>query len=425
MTKRILTAIRLDKIAAVGSPCQAPAIAAIIKHAKPKPDTSLKGIAKATFQEALEGNMIAGAVNDAFYQSFDGLWERNDAFRAALADEFAEGGDGTAASDAYVASVKALVDQAVAAARESGATASDTTEIEKAFATAASQWLESRQQETPMLIIKSKAELQAAIKSFDPNKSSVADRDAIVKAASDLSLDAELPAAGPLAKAQTSDTSALEREIAILKMAPEIRKHFDALTATDQPAFLAKSETDRATEVAKKNEGDPVVYKTASGLEIRKSDGAVAAMLAKQADDDRAELAKLRADGAASTIEKAVAKYPNVAKAQVTTILKAATTDTETAAAHETLTAMNKALGGAFRTFGGAGNVVDITKGQADPESPQGKMETIIKSIRDAEPTLSRAQAIVKATAREDYAAAYADDLSDTPMVQQYQPYNG
>jgi hypothetical protein len=419
-TKRVLTGLRLDKIAAVGDPCQAPAIAAIIKRAPAKPKGA-QALAKATFKEALEGNMIAGAVNEAFYQSFDGLWERNDAFRTALADEFAEGGDGTAASAAYVASVKALVDEAVAAARAAGATASDTTEIEKAFTTAAERWIKSRQQETKtVIIIKNKAELQAAIAKFDPTKTSVEDCGCITKAATDLGLESELPAAGPLAKVAAPDAD-LVRKVAILEMPTDVRKHFDGLDATAQTTFLAKTAEQRAADVAKLNETDPVVHKCADGLEIRKSDGATVLALAKGRDADQAEIAKLRAEGQGSAIEKKMALYPNLSKSVKEPLIKSALALTDAAeqeAVFASIAAMDKANAPAFKRFGNAGGgTVELDKSATDPESPQGRMDAIVKRKMEADPKLTKADAVVAVITDPEYQAAYNESLESVPPV--------
>lgn len=418
--KRTLTALRLDKIAAVGSPCQAPAVAAIIKHAPPKP-VGAQAIAKATFGEALESNMIAGAVNEAFYQSFDGLWERNDAFRAALADEFAAGGDGTVASAAYVASVKALVDEAVAEARTAGASATDTTGIDKAFTTAVERWLKSRQQEQTDMIITTKADLTAAIAKFDPSKSPAAHIAIIKTAAKTLNAEDELPAAGLLAKdAPTTSDPELVRKVAILEMPVDVRKHFDGLDAAAQTTFLAKTAEQRAADVAKLNETDPVLHVTKAGLEIRKSDGSVALAMAKQLDAQADTIATLTTANEGSAIEKALVKFPHVNKRVATTMLKSVAngTDAEKAAVTEALVAMDKAARPAFQRFGNAGGgALDIAKGEHDAESPLGRMEAIVKRKMEAEPKLTKAQATVAVITDPDYAAAYADSLVDIPAV--------
>lgn len=322
--KRTLNRIRLDKIAAVDDPCQQHATVAIMKR-RPDPAPTPASIAKATFAEALQANMTADAVNEAFYSSFDGLWERNDAFRCALTDELAAGGDGTVASEAYVASVKSLVDDAVAEARQAGASATDTSTIDKSLSAAAIKWLDSRKEHTIMKI-SNRAELTAAVSAFSIAKSTVADVEAIQKAAAELKAEDLLPADGPLAKAKADPELAKAlREIAILKLAPEAKSHFDGLDEAGQTAFLGKSADEQKADIEKANATDPVIYKCTDGTEIRKSDGAAAARLAKVADDQAKELAKLRGDLTGSTLEKRAGEtYPNVAKQVAVDMLKSA-----------------------------------------------------------------------------------------------------
>jgi hypothetical protein len=355
--KRTLNRIRLDKIAAVDSPCQEHATVAIVKRRPGAKDTTPKGIAKATFGEALQANMTADAVNDAFYESFDGLWERNDAFKTALTDELAAGGDGTTASAAYVASVKQLVDDAVAEARQAGATATNTDPVDKALNAAVNKWLELEEEQTTMKIT-TKAELQAAVAKFNPQTTPVADVLVIQKAAKDLAAEDALPAEGPLAVAKADPAVAtLQREIAVLKLSPESRKHYDALDEAGQTSFIGKSETDQADEIAKANSTDPVVYKCKDGMEIRKSDGAAAAVLAKRADEQADELAKLRGDLSGSTIEKRAAeKYPHIAKAvaveMLTSVEKLGDDSVAGKAVLASLDTMEKSGGRLFKTIG-------------------------------------------------------------------------
>lgn len=395
--KRNLTRIRLDKIAAVDSPCQEHAIVALIKR-RPADQTPLE-IAKATFAEALEGNMIAGAVNEAFYSSFDGLWERNDAFRTALTDELAAGGDGSAASADYVESVKALVDEAVAEARSAGATAADTSTIDKSLSAAVEKWLESRKEQ--IMKIQNKAELADAIAKFDPTKSPVAHVTIIHKAANDLSAEDLLPAEGALAKTKPdTELAKAQREIAILKLSPESKSHFDGLDEAGQTAFLAKSAEDQTKEVEAANATDPVVYKCKDGTELRKSDGAAAARLAKRADEQEAELAKLRGDLQGNTLEKRAAEtYPNVAKDVAVQMLKSVQQvgeDTDAGkAVLATLDTMNKGGGRLFKSLGS-------TEGEGGDNSPGGlakartDFDTKVTEIAKRD-SIDRAAAMTKA----------------------------
>lgn len=411
MAKRILHAIRLTKIAAVDKPCQAHATVAIMKRAPQI--AGPKAIAKATFEEALSANIMADRVNDAFYNSFDGLWERNDAFRCALTDELEAGGDGSIVSAAYVASVKALVDTAVASAREAGAAAT-TDDLNKAFIKAATDWLE--QQETHTMTITTKAALLAAVAKFDPTKSTVGELAEIHKAAVDMKLESELPVSGPLALVKAADNSVLMREIDILKMAPDIRTHFDGLDETAQTAFLAKSVADRKIEVDAKNATDPVVHKCMDGTEIRKSDGATVLALAKRNDELASKVETLTTENAGSAIEKAMMRFPNVAKGVVTSVLKAAATPEEKAEAEQSLTAMNKALAGVFKRFGSSGVSSDIEKGA---DTPEGQMSVIVKRIAK-EKNISEAFATVEALNDPEYAALYTESLADIPAVSGY-----
>lgn len=371
-------------------------------------------VIKATFDEALEGNMIAGAVNDAFYESFNGLWERNDAFRTALTDELAAGGDGSVASDAYVASVKGLVDSAVASAREAGATAADTAPIEGAVADAVEKWLSERviTKEHDMKIT-NKAELLASVAKFDPTKDTVATAQAIVKAAGDLGLEAELPAAGPLAKAAEPNAD-LVRKVAVLEMPADVRKHFDTLDAAAQTGFLAKSVEERASIVADLNKDDPVLYKCKDGTEIRKSDGAAMLSMAKRMDGLAAENADLKKGQVNGSLETRAAAFPNVAKATAVSMLKSADTigvDTDEGKdILKSLDTMNKARTGLFKTLGDGGGDEpsgDLKKAQNDFD---GKVAEIAK--RD---NITKSAAMSKARVEHEdlFKAAYPQPESE------------
>lgn len=392
--RRRLTSIRLDKIAAVDQPCQEHATVALIKRAPPSPQGA-QAIAKATFQEALEGNMIAGAVNEAFFDSFDGLWERNDAFRSALTDELAAGGDGTTASAAYVASVKALVDEAVASARTAGATAADTTGVDKAFTNAVEKWLAANAKEQTMKIT-TKAMLKAAVAAFNPETSPAAHIGIIRKAATDLGAEDELPSDGLLAKAAPATDPVLVRKVAILEMPADVRKHFDGLDEAAQTDFLAKSETERASIVAKANEEDPVLYTTAKGREIRKSHGQLAADLARDNDDLRKSVDTLGGQLTATTLEKRAAAFPNVAAKVAIDMLKSVDTvgaDTDAGkAVMASLDRMNKGGGRLFKSLGSEGGEDEGERGS--PEAV-GEFNAAVDKARDGG-KLSRSDAMTK-----------------------------
>lgn len=82
----------------------------------------------------------------------------------------------------------------------------------------------------------------------------------------------------------------------IVVLTAEQSAHYAKLSPADQAAFAAKSSADRDAEVKAARDADPVLYTTKDGTEIRKSDGSIALMLAKQADAaaDREALAAQR-----------------------------------------------------------------------------------------------------------------------------------
>lgn len=70
------------------------------------------------------------------------------------------------------------------------------------------------------------------------------------------------------------------------------KAYYDKLSSADAETFIAKSHSDREVDLQKAAAADPEVYKTDSGVVIRKSHGDVALMLAKQADEAMRQVAK-------------------------------------------------------------------------------------------------------------------------------------
>jgi hypothetical protein len=302
MKRHDILRMRLDEISSVDKPAQTGAVAVITKRG----ESPALRLAKATFQEALEGQLVASRVNEAFYQSFNGLWERNDAFRTALTDELAVGGDGSTASADYVASVKSLVDTAVSAAREAGSAAS-TDDLSTVFTKAATDWLGKQEHD---MKITNRAELTAAITKFqaDGDKATVADAVAIRKAAGELKAEDALPAEGPLAPVATVDPTLADKVERMEKrdaLPVELRKHYDGLsTDADRDAFLKLDAAGQASVLEKAGGDDPVVYTTLDGVDIRKSADPALLAMAKGRDNDRRELVKVQAREEDTRLEK-------------------------------------------------------------------------------------------------------------------------
>lgn len=405
--RRRLTAIRLDKIAAVDKPCQQHATVAIIKRAPGGPTPP--AIAKKSFQEALHAQLVSEKISDTFWRAFENQWAVREAFRTALTDEIAEGGDGSEAVDGFTAAMQQIASLAADAAREAAKT--DDATLEAAVEEAVSKWLQ--QQEKPIMFkFTTKAALQAAISKFAVATSTMQEAVDIRDSAVELKEEGLLPADFPLAKAAPAvdpKVATLEREVAVLKMAPDVRKHFDGLAADAQTAFLAKSADAQAEEVAAANATDPVVYKCKDGLEIRKSDGATVLAMAKRQDALAEENATLKGQVGADSIAKRAAEFSNLPNPE--TIIKAADAmpEADRTAYLETMRAANKAAAGSFKRLGHAGGGATIEKGADDP---QVRMDAIVKRFRDADPALSVAAATVKAAADPEYQEAYRESVA-------------
>lgn len=291
MAKRyIIKEMTVNEVSSVDRPAQTGATAVIMKRGE-LPEIEL---AKSTFEQTLKGNLLSEKVRDAFYKTFNNLYSGKDAFRKALADELAAGGDGTKASSAFKEWFGTLVDQALGAAK--ALDAGEIADLEKTFTKAANDWLDS--QETVM-IIKTRAELEAAIAKAKGEGDNVTHGTvtAIHKAASDLKAEDALPAEGPLAKAKApaeddEDAKALKAKVARMEkrdaLTADLRKHYDALDTDEaRDAFLAKDASAQKVELEKAAGDDPVVYTTLDGYDIRKSADPALVAMAKRADEDR------------------------------------------------------------------------------------------------------------------------------------------
>lgn len=419
MPKRVLNRIRLDKIAAVDKPCQEHATFAIVKRA---PGAGAPpAIVKRTFQEALAAQLVGEKISETFWRAFENQWAVRDAFRTALTDEIAEGGDGSAATQGFTEAMEQLARTAAEAARNAASTADD--DLEAAVEEAVSKWLQH--QEQPMKIL-NKAQLLTAVAGFAIAKSTVAEANEIIAAAVELDALDALESNDDLAKmaegydgkkkkkGEKDEMAAMKREIAVLKMAPAIRKHFDALAADQADAFLAKSEAEQQAEVDAANQADPVIYKSAAGIEIRKSDGAVAAMLAKQVDDQAATIAKLSAGVTGDAIEKrARSEFPNVALATATSMLKSAAqigADTEAGKdIIKSLAAMNTANGGLMKRVGTTEAPAisgDLAKARQDFNSE------VAKVAREEKIPTADAMSKVRTERPDLFAEAYPDTVA-------------
>lgn len=99
----------------------------------------------------------------------------------------------------------------------------------------------------------------------------------------------------------------LQRQRKMYGMNDQQKAYFEQLEGADADAFVEATPEKRAELVEATKAADAVVYKSADGIEYRKSDDPRLVALAKQADERERELAKAR-DERAAEVYKARAK---------------------------------------------------------------------------------------------------------------------
>lgn len=387
MAKHRVSNLRLREISSVDRPAQVGAVSVLIKRGEPREVE----LCKVTFNEALKGCLLADKVRDAFYKAFEDLWEGKEAFRKALVDELAAGGDGTNASDAFKTWLGTLVDQALGAAKALGAGDIESDDLEKAITKAANDWLEEQEH---TMTIKTKADLTAAITKANAAGAAltVGEVQAIHKAATDLNAEDLLPAEGPLAKGNTGEMldpktkKKVDQMVKRDELPADLRKHYDALTTDEErDAFLAKSRDEQTAELTKRSGDDPVVYTTLDGIDIRKSADPVLLALAKSNDEKARKLAK--AEAASEDVEltkRAGDVLGNVGGelAGKKALLKAVDAIADTAtrdAATAVLKAANEAASGVFVRKGANGENVQVPASGSTSEA-EAKLEEMAKA---------------------------------------------
>lgn len=412
--KKIMRSFKIDEISAVDNPCQVGAKVVLTKRAPDEPYTDdVQSFAKVSFKQALEETTMERKFADAFYESFDGLWTVNDAFREALKDAYQ---DSEETLRQYIEEVTRIARAALEKTKSLTKGAEiDSNAIQQAMAKAGAELVETRK-EQQMPKITNKAELTAAIAKFEKDGGTNADIAAIAKAASDLGHEDLLPDTGALAKSKDADEIAklqarLDKRDKVDALDTDTRKYYDGLAEDAQDDFLAKSADDQAAEIAAKNSDDPVVHKCFDGTEIRKSDGPTVLALAKGRDADQAEIKKLRESNADSDIEKrAATEFPNVAKDTAVSMLKSANAvgaDTDAGkTVITTLTNMNKNGGKLFEEIGeGGGDPLNKNDTSAVVAFDKKVAEIAKRDSIDTAAAMSKA----RVEAPDEFAAAYPD----------------
>lgn len=179
----------------------------------------------------------------------------------------------------------------------------------------------------------------------------------------------------------------------------DIQKSFcDGLGEDEQASFMKLSSEQRQsavdTDIAKRNDADPVVYTSAAGTEYHKSDGPRLIDLAKRDDAREIEMKALRESSETASLEKRAGELEHLpgTPEQKIAMLKAIDSieDEELRKQSlENLSAQNVQMSKAFDTAGVRPGDAAITKG------PEAELQTLAKAYA-VEHKVTEADAYVK-----------------------------
>ncbi len=226
-------------------------------------------------------------------------------------------------------------------------------------------------------------------------------------------------------KPNTPDLSAENAELkeklakaeALAALSPVEREYHDGLDEAGRVAFLKLAPEGRAAALAESQKADPVVYTDAAGVKYRRSDGEALISLAKRADAAQREAEAFKRQAEDAALEKRaneLTALPGTVASKVAMLRALDSIPDESAReqALASLKAQNAEMAAAFRKFGTpllpSGSDVPVS-GRAAGES---ELDAIAKKIREAEPTLSPHQAMVKALNTPEGKAAYAKTVA-------------
>jgi hypothetical protein len=202
-------------------------------------------------------------------------------------------------------------------------------------------------------------------------------------------------------------TKRAERAEKVASLSDAEKAIFAKLEASKQDEFLALTPAGRQAEVqkaaARAADVNPVV-ETIDGVEYRKNDDPRLIRLAKQSQEDRTARIAAEASVKLEQLTKRAGELKHLPGDESVKVEMLKAIDGLPSELRTKVEAMLKAHdAGLARSFETRG-----VRGQNDPASPQGQLDTIAKSMREKNPKLTEAQAQVAAMDTPEGRAAYA-----------------
>lgn len=411
--RRIMRTFKMTEISGVDKPAQ---IGAKVLMAKRAPDADEQALefAKGAFNSLLREREIKEANDKAFWEAFEDQWAANDAFKTALCDAYA---DGEEVLQEYLEKWADMARDAMARIRENrGGDNLGKSLYFSAVAEAANGITD--QEDHPMF--KTKAELEAAIAKFekdggDANLIKELRKAAVEFDAIDL-LKGDLAMSEPV-RESNDDVAALKREVSVLKLSDAARAHFDGLADDAQDAFLAKSADEQQADIDAANATDPVLYKSADGVEYRKSDGQKAADLAKRLDAMEGRVAKAESEKAdAEFAKQAETEFAYLPREGTIEMLKAADKITDEEKKKKMLDALRASNKSASKSHKAIGTSAGVTGEEGDEASAEKRLDEMAKAYaKDNDVSFHKAYDAVLDT--EEGSALYSEMVGMQPAA--------
>lgn len=191
-------------------------------------------------------------------------------------------------------------------------------------------------------------------------------------------------------------------------LTPTQKAHFDTLGDPEKAVFVTKSNQLRDDEVEAVRKAaeveDPIVYRSTTGIEVRKSDGPTILALAKQSDENRERADKAEKSLAGERLTKAAEalSLPGTTE-QTVDLLKAIETIPEGPERDTAMAAITAGSDAISKAFGRRGSNVP-----ADPEDGgAGTLKKLVKSHMDENPGVNEAHAMKAVVLTDEGRAAY------------------
>lgn len=215
--------------------------------------------------------------------------------------------------------------------------------------------------------------------------------------------DEEKKKLADLEKSVSELTKRAEAAEKLAKLSDSEKSHLDSLEADKADEFLAKSADARKSEIEALAKADAVVFTDMDGVEYHKSDDVRMVAMAKRVDLERTarkDLEKRAEDADLAKAAESLSHLPGESADRIALMKGLALLgDEDKASALKCLKASEEAMAKGFDTLG--------TSSAPESGSPEAELDILAKTLRDKNPEMTEAEAMVKALETPEGLALY------------------